>query len=92
LGPSGRKLWRSVTAEFDIDREPHRQRVLFDACKLADMIDRLDQEADNAPLIVPGSYKQPVLHPAFAGAQTARSLMAQLLSRLSFEEARPDDE
>lgn len=91
LGPSGRKLWAEVTAEFELENEPHRRRILFDACKLADMIDRLDQEADSAPLIVPGSYKQPVLHPAFAGAQSARSLMGQLLARLNFEEARPDE-
>jgi hypothetical protein len=85
LNYQGQKLWKSITAEFDIEFEPQKQRILFDACKLADAIARLDKEADKAPLIVPGSYKQPVLHPAFAGAQTARSTLAALLARLNFE-------
>ncbi len=91
LGYQGQKLWRSITEEFNISAEPHKLRILFDACKLADAIDRLDKEADKAPLIVPGSYKQPVLHPAFAGAQTARSALAALLARLNFEEVTDDE-
>lgn len=87
LGYQGAKLWAAVTAEFDLDNEPHKLRVLFDAAKMADAIDRLDKEADSADLIARGSYGQPVLHPAFAGAQTARSALAALLARLNFEAA-----
>lgn len=86
LGYQGQKLWKSVMDEYDLDREPAKLRILFDACKMADAIDRLDKEAAKSPLIVRGSYQQPVLHPAVAGAQTARSLLAQLLARLNFAE------
>lgn len=72
--------------EYNPDHEPAKLRILFDACKMADAIDRLDKEAAKSPLIVEGSYQ----HPAVAGAQTARSLLAQLLARLNFE-GPPDD-
>lgn len=85
LGYQGQKLWKSIVEEFDIVAEPHKLRILFDACKMADAIDRLDKEAAKSPLIVKGSYQQPVLHPAVSGAQAARSLLAQLLARLNFE-------
>ncbi|AFR50018.1 hypothetical protein [Gordonia sp. KTR9] len=91
LGYQGKKLWKSITDEFDLDAEPHKIRILFDACKMADAIDRLDKEADKAPLVAKGSYGQPVLHPAFSGAQTARAALAALLARLNFEEATPDE-
>lgn len=55
LGYQGQKLWKSVTDEFVLDTEPHKLRILADCCKLADAIDRLDKEADNAPLIAQGS-------------------------------------
>lgn len=73
FGYRGQKLWKSINDEFDLEVEPHKPRILFDACKMADAIDRLDEEADKASLIMKGSCGQPVLHPAFAGAQTARS-------------------
>lgn len=92
LGYQGQKLWKSVTDEFDLEFEPHKRRILFDACKMADAIDRLDKEADSAPLIAKGSYGQPVLHPAFAGAQTARSALAALLARLNFEPPTEEDD
>ncbi|MBU8820980.1 hypothetical protein KL864_34535 [Mycolicibacterium goodii] len=85
LGYQGQKLWKAITDEFDLEYEPHKLRILYDACKTADAIDRLDKEADKAPLIAKGSYGQPVLHPAFAGAQTARASLAALLARLNFE-------
>lgn len=92
LGYQGQKLWKAVTAEYNLSREPQKRRMLFDACKIADAIDRLDKSADTSDLIVKGSYGQPVLHPAFSGAQTAREKLASLLARLNFDEAPDDDE
>jgi len=91
LGYQGRKLWKTINDEFELDCEPAKQRILFDACKMADAIDRLDKEADKAPLVAKGSYGQPVLHPAFSGAQTARAALAALLARLNLAEPDGDD-
>lgn len=87
----GQKLWKSIVEEFNLVNEPDRLRILYDACKMADAVDRLDKEADKSPLVAKGSYGQPVLHPAFAGAQTARSALAGLLARLNFDEREADE-
>lgn len=85
LGYQGQKLWKDVTAEFDVSADPHKRRILFDAAKTADLIDRLEKESAKQSLTVNGSYGQPVLNPLVAAAQTARGLMAQLMARLNFE-------
>ena len=43
LGPEGKKLWESVVGVFDLTIEPHKRRILFDACKTADVIKRLSR-------------------------------------------------
>jgi hypothetical protein len=48
LGTEGKKLWESVIGEFDLSAEPHKRRILFDACTSADVVKRLDDAARNA--------------------------------------------
>ncbi|MEV3960171.1 hypothetical protein AB0M34_04610 [Nocardia sp. NPDC050193] len=57
---------------------------MFDACKTADVIKKLDDAANKAPLTVRGSMGQEVINPLISQAQSARSLLAQLLARLNF--------
>jgi hypothetical protein len=45
LGTEGKKLWESVIGEFDLSAEPHKLRILFDACTTADVVKRLDDVA-----------------------------------------------
>jgi hypothetical protein len=82
----GRRLWRSVTAEFDLETEPDKVQILAQACRVADVIAELDEAADEAPLTVKGSMGQQVISPFIAEARAQRSLLAQLLARLNFEE------
>ena len=89
LGTEGQKLWTGVVAEFDLAAEPHKRRILFDACKTADVIKRLDDAARTAPLTVKGSMGQEVINPLIAQAQVAKGQLAQLLGRLNF--APPED-
>jgi hypothetical protein len=84
LGTEGQKLWKGVVAEFNLSLEPHKQRILFDACKTADVIKRLDDAARSAPLTVRGSMGQEVINPVVGQAQVARGQLAQLLGRLNF--------
>lgn len=44
--------------EFDMIAEPHKRRILFDACKTADLIKRLDGVAAKAPVTVKGYMGQ----------------------------------
>nr|WP_249338217.1 hypothetical protein [Tsukamurella paurometabola] len=87
LAYEGKKLWRAITDEFDLDDSPDKLRILTDACKIADVIDRLDKEAEASPLVVKGSYGQPVIHPCLSQAQSSRALLAQHLARLNLEDS-----
>lgn len=80
----GQRLWREVMAEYDLDDEPAKRRVLFDACKLVDQITALEKAAKTAPLTVKGSSGQPVINPLISEIRFSRALLAQLLGRLNF--------
>lgn len=86
LQAAGKKLWRSITAEFDLETEPHKTQILAEACRVVDAIAELDEAAAEAPLTVKGSMGQPVISPFIAEARAQRALLAQLLARLNFEE------
>ncbi|BBX06933.1 hypothetical protein [Mycolicibacterium aichiense] len=90
LGTEGKKLWREVVNTFNVIEEPHNRRILFDACKTADLIDRLDEAMNGQELTARGSMGQLVIHPLIAQAQSARTLLAQLLTRLNF--APPEED
>ncbi|EKT81860.1 hypothetical protein WSS_A15249 [Rhodococcus opacus M213] len=92
LSDEGKKLWKDLTEVFDFTDEPAKLRVLFDACKLADTIKRLDDEAAASPLVVQGSTGQPVIHPCVAQGQSARGLMATLLAKLGLPETDQETE
>ena len=86
LDKTGRSLWRRITAEFDLQSDPDRAELLFQACKVADQIAELDEAAAQAPLTVRGSMGQQVISPFIAEARVQRGLLAQLLSRMNFEQ------
>ena len=90
LGAERQKLWKGVTGEFDLSTEPRKRRILFDACKTADVIKRLDDVAAKQAVTVKGSMGQEVIHPCIAQAQTARGQLAQLLTRLNFAGTEDD--
>ncbi|MDT5154889.1 MAG: hypothetical protein QOI01_6622 [Mycobacterium sp.] len=45
LGKDGKRLWRSITAEFDLEREPHQVQILAQACRVVDVIAAQDEAA-----------------------------------------------
>lgn len=76
----GGRLWRDIVAEHDL--RPDELRLLEDACRTADMVDRLEREVAKAPLTVAGSMGQPVPNPLIAEVRQQRAILAQLLRRL----------
>ncbi|WP_100498323.1 terminase [Geodermatophilus chilensis] len=42
LAPAGRRLWRKVTADYDLAE--HERAVLLAACRTADVLERLEAE------------------------------------------------
>jgi hypothetical protein len=50
LAASGRRLWESVTETFELD--VHEQLVLAQACRTADLLDKLADDLRTAPRTV----------------------------------------
>ena len=90
LGHHGQKLWSSVMAEFDLDAEPAKLRILQDACGVADQIAALERAMNGEPLTVRGSAGQKTIHPLISEVRFQRALLAQLLARLNFADAEED--
>jgi hypothetical protein len=78
LGPAGLGLWESLHAKVDFG--PHELRLVEDAARVTDIIDRLDKAALDEPLITKGSTGQPVISPVIAEARVQRRLLADLLA------------
>jgi hypothetical protein len=71
--------------------DPDKLRILFDACKTADLVKRLDDAAGRDPLTVKGSMGQQVINPVIAQCQASRMQPAQLLTRLNLSGATDSD-
>ena len=82
LEKAGKALWKSVIDVFDFSEEPGKVQILIQACRVADIVDELDDAAAEAPLTVKGSMGQQVISPFIAEARAQRALLAQLLGRL----------
>ena len=49
LGPAGRKLWRSVVADYELDE--HESVLLTQACRTVAVIERLQAQLDAADVL-----------------------------------------
>lgn len=85
LSVKGRKLWRDVTSQYQLRVD--ELRVLEDACREVDIIERLEDEMEDAPLTVHGSMGQPVANPLIQELRMHRSVLARLLGNLKFPDA-----
>lgn len=89
LGPRGRRLWRQVLAGYELsDAEA---AVLLEACRTADLVDRLHEQLGAEPLTVEGSRGQPAVHPIAAELRQQRDLLGRLLGRLALPDDDTDD-
>ncbi|MGW8815510.1 hypothetical protein [Gordonia terrae] len=90
FGSAGRKLWRTVLDEYELDYEPHKIEILAHACRVSDTIAALERATAREPLTVRGSAGQLVIHPLISEVRAQRSLLAQLLARLNFTAPEED--
>lgn len=82
LGKAGRAFWRSVLASYELS--PGEAEVLRQACRVVDVLDRLDAAiADADDLMVEGSVGQMKAHPALASAAEQRRVLDVLLRGLA---------
>ncbi|AIG78453.1 Hypothetical protein AJAP_28070 [Amycolatopsis japonica] len=84
LKTAGRRLWADIVSEWDL--RPDELRVLGDACREADLIERLEKGLETAPLTAQGSMGQEVIHPLWSEVRQHRTTLASLLRQLKLAE------
>lgn len=91
LSTAGRKLWASVLDTYELDQ--HEELLLLQACRTADRLDRLDDEASTAPVTVTNYKGDQVPHPALTESRQQALTLARLLASLRLpsgdEQERP---
>jgi P27 family predicted phage terminase small subunit len=88
LRPAGRRLWKAVTGEFDLD--DHEAALLLQACRTVDNLDQLQAILDENGLIADSSQGIRV-HPALVEARQQRLALAKLLAALGLPGGVVDD-
>lgn len=86
LGERGARMWVDVSEAFELRVD--ELRVLEDACREIDLIDRMHCEQQDMPLTAKGSMGQVVAAPLLQELRAHRALLARLLGALRL----PDDE
>lgn len=89
LKAAGKRLWNDITGEWDL--RPDELRVLADAARQADLIERIENELPHVPLIVQGSQGQEVIQPLISEIRQQRATLASLLRQLKLAETGEEE-
>lgn len=81
LGEKGGRLWREVTGSYKLRSD--ELDILEDACREADLIDKIERELERSDLMVLGSQGQMVVNPLIAEARQHRATKMSLWRRLA---------
>ena len=79
-GPSGRKLWRSVLGDLDLD--PHEELILLQAVRCVDRLDAMAAELESAPLTLTNSKGDEIAHPLLVESRQQSLMLARLVASL----------
>lgn len=88
LAAKGRELWGQVADCYQL--RPDELRVLEDACREADLVERLEVELRDAPLMVKGSMGQMVASPLVSELRQHRATLNTLLKALKLPDEAPE--
>lgn len=80
LGDRGRALWDSIVPAYEL--RPDELVILADACREADLIERLHDELSVSELVTRGSMGQEVASPFVSEIRQHRTVLAGLLAKL----------
>lgn len=86
LAVAGKRLWGDVAGGYALRVDEYR--MLEDACREADIIERLEVDLSDAPLMVKGSMGQLVPSPLLTEVRQHRSTLTRMLIALKL----PDQE
>lgn len=80
LGPKSKRLWRSITADFELSAA--ELRILEDACREIDLVERMEEHIAARDLVVAGSMGQDVAAPMVQEIRQHRATVQKLLAAL----------
>lgn len=80
LSERGSALWSATTRRYELRED--ELRVLEDACREADLIDRMDSALSASGMMVSGSMGQDRVHPLVGEIRQHRTVLASLLRTL----------
>ncbi len=86
LGTRAKRLWTRVASVYDLRDD--ELIVLEDACREVALVDRLEAELRDKPLMVQGSMGQLVASPLVSELRQHRAVVARLLAQLKL----PDED
>ena len=81
LDDAGRQLWRSLVAVYELS--PAELETLRQACRVVDIIARIDAVLIDSDLVVEGHHGQPRSHPLLAAAADQRRVLDALFRSLA---------
>jgi hypothetical protein len=84
LGLRAARLWDDIVEAQELRTD--ELRVLEDACREVDLIERMHAELQGAPLVVKGSMGQDVANPLVQELRQHRALVARLLGSLKLSD------
>lgn len=85
LGAKARAVWTRITKDYEL--RPDERRLLEDACREVDLIERIEKALSKGDLLVQGSMGQQVTNPLVAEVRQHRTTLARLFNQLHL----PDD-
>lgn len=86
LKAKAKRLWTDVTEAYDLRSD--ELRILEDACREVDIVERLEAEFRTEPTMVKGSMGQLVASPLLQELRQHRAVCARLLGMLKL----PDED
>lgn len=89
LDESGARLWESVAGDFDLD--VHEQLLLLQACRTADLLDRLAMAAARGRLTVTNAKGEEVTNPVITEHRQQSLVLARLLASLRMPSGEEDE-
>ncbi|MEE1819333.1 hypothetical protein PUR59_30505 [Streptomyces sp. SP18ES09] len=89
LDDSGTRLWESVADGFELD--VHEQLLLLQACRTADLLDRLALEASRGRLTVRNAKGEEVTNPVITEHRQQSLVLARLLASLRMPSGEEDE-
>ncbi|MEU3105585.1 hypothetical protein [Streptomyces griseoflavus] len=88
LGESGARLWESVVEDYDLD--VHEELLLLQACRSADLLDRLAERAKRGELTVTNAKGEQVTAPWITEHRQQSLVLARLLASMRMPSGEED--